>query len=184
MSSSRNATTTSTSRSSATSASTPSPRSRTSRTSGRKYWRNKTINNIPINAYGDPKNLFNNEAIAENFLRRDYPGVGSISYLATDDDILNYNAMQVSVQRRLTRGLQMGMAYTLSKSEGMQGWDFMTEELYGKQGLRDRYYGPPAGNPTGVQDGRQDRRHVVVVNYSYMIPGATAERLGPQARAA
>jgi hypothetical protein len=65
------------------------------------------------------------------------------------------------------------MAYTLSKSEGMQGWDFMTEELGGKSGLRDRYYGPPAGNPTGVQDGRQDRRHVVVVNYSYMIPDPT-----------
>ena len=78
--------------------------------------------------------------------------------------------MQLSVQRRLSRGLQMGLAYTLSKSEGMQGWDFMTEELGGKQGLRDRYYGPPAGNPTGVQDGRQDRRHVVVINYSYMIP--------------
>ena len=139
---------------------------------GRKYWRSKTINNIPLNAYANPNNLFNREAIAENFLRRDYPGVGSISYLTTDDDILNYNAMQVSVQRRLSRGLQMGLAYTLSKSEGMQGWDFMTEELCGKQGLRDRYYGPPAGNPVGVQDGRQDRRHVVVVNYTYMIPGA------------
>jgi hypothetical protein len=67
----------------------------------------------------------------------------------------------------------MGMAYTLSKSEGIQGWDFMTEELFGAEGLRDRYYGPPAGNPVGVQDGRQDRRHVVVVNYSYMIPNPT-----------
>ena len=140
---------------------------------GRKYWRNKTVNNIPVNAYADPNNLFNGEAINANFLRRDFSGVGSISYLTTNDDILNYNAMQLSVQRRLTKGLQMGMAYTLSKSEGMQGWDFMTEELYGKQGLRDRYYGPPAGNPTGVQDGRQDRRHVVVVNYSYMIPNPT-----------
>jgi hypothetical protein len=140
---------------------------------GRKQARSKTINNIPINAYALPENLFSTEAIAENFLRRDYPGVGSISYLTTDDDILNYNAMQVSVQRRLSKGLQMGLAYTLSKSEGMQGWDFMTEELYGKQGLRDRYYGPPAGNPVGVQDGRQDRRHVVVVNYSYMIPNPT-----------
>ena len=101
---------------------------------GRKYWRSKTVNNIPINAYANPNNLFNGEAIAENLLRRDFPGVGSISYLTTDDDILNYNAMQVSVQRRLSRGLQMGMAYTLSKSEGMQGWDSMTEELGGKQG--------------------------------------------------
>jgi hypothetical protein len=141
---------------------------------GRKYWRNKTVNNVPINAYADPANLYNGEAINANFLRRDFPGVGSIGYLTTDDDILNYNAMQMSVQRRLTRGFQMGMAYTLSKSEGMQGWDFMTEELGGRQGLRDRYYGPPAGNPTGVQDGRQDRRHVVVINYSYMIPNPAA----------
>jgi hypothetical protein len=138
---------------------------------GRKYWRQKTANNIPIYAYGDPNNLFNNQAINANFLRREYPGIAEVRYLATDDDILNYNAMQMSVQRRLTRGLQMGLAYTLSKSEGMQGWDFMTEELGGKQGLRDRYYGPPAGNPNGVQDGRQDRRHVVVLNYSYMVPG-------------
>jgi hypothetical protein len=91
---------------------------------GRKYRRTKTTNNIPINAYADPANLFNNEAINANFLRRDYQGVGAVSYLTSDDDILNYNAMQVSVQRRLTRGLQMGMAYTLSKSEGMQGWDY------------------------------------------------------------
>jgi hypothetical protein len=124
-------------------------------------------------AYANPANLFNREAIDADFLRRDYPGVGEIDYLTTDDDILNYNAMQVSVQRRLSQGFQMGMAYTLAKSEGVQGWDWMTEELGGRQGLRDVYYGPPAGNPTGVQDGRQDRRHIVVVNYSYMIPNPT-----------
>jgi hypothetical protein len=138
---------------------------------GRKHWRSKTVNNAPLNSYADPNNLFNREAIDADFLRRDWSGVGSVSYLTTDNDILNYNAMQLSVQRRLARGFQMGLAYTLSKSEGMQGWDFMTEELGGIQGLRDVYYGPPAGNPVGVQDGRQDRRHVVVVNYSYMIPG-------------
>ena len=61
-------------------------------------------------------NLFRNEPINANFLRRDYPGLGAIRYLTTDDDILNYNAMQVSVQRRLITGLQMGLAYTLSKA--------------------------------------------------------------------
>jgi hypothetical protein len=140
---------------------------------GRKAWRNKTTNNIPINAYADPANLFNREAIDEDFIRRDYPGVGSISYLTTDDDVLNYNALQVSVQRRLSRGLQMGMAYTLSKNEGVRGWDRVTEELGGKQALRERYYGPPAGNPTGVQNGVQDRRHILVVNYSYQVPNPT-----------
>jgi hypothetical protein len=46
----------------------------------------------------------------------------------------------------------------------MQGWDYVTEELYGKQGLRDRYYGPPSVSQT------QDRRHVLVINYSYAVP--------------
>ena len=140
---------------------------------GRKFRRTKTTNNIPVGAYGQVANLFNNEPINANFLRRDYYGVGSIQYLSTDDDVLNYNAMQTSVQRRLSRGLQMGVAYTLSWNRGVRGWDFMTEELGGKEGLRDRYYGPPAGAPNGVQDGVQDRRHVAVINYSYMLPNPT-----------
>jgi hypothetical protein len=131
---------------------------------GRKFWRTKTGNNIAPYAYADPANLFRNEPISANFLRRDYPGMGQTRYLTTDDDILNYNAMQVSVQRRLHRGLQMGLAYTLSKAEGIQGWDYLTEELYGKEGLRDRYYGPPSASQN------QDRRHIMVINYSYAIP--------------
>ena len=90
--------------------------------------------------------------------------MGPVRYLTTDDDILNYNAMQISVQRRLDRGLQMGVAYTLSKAEGLQGYDFATEELYGAEGLRERYYGPPSVSQN------QDRRHVLVINYSYAIP--------------
>ncbi|MCC7010828.1 MAG: TonB-dependent receptor [Acidobacteria bacterium] len=137
---------------------------------GRKGRRTRTTNNIPVNAYADPKNLFNNEPITANLIRRDWRGIGSVQYLYTDEDVLNYNAMQTSVQRRLTKGLQMGLAYTLSWNRGIQGWDFMTEELGGRQGLRDFYYGPPAGNPTGVDTGVQDRRHSLVVNYSYQVP--------------
>jgi len=92
--------------------------------------------------------------------------MGNTRYLATNEDILNYNAMQLQVQRRLHKGLQMGMAYTLSKNEGIQGWDYLTEELYGKEGLRDRYYGPPS------QSQVQDRRHVLAINYSYAIPSS------------
>ena len=68
----------------------------------------------------------------------------------------------------------MGLAYTLSKSEGIQGYDWATEELFGEQGLRDRYYGPPTvttaqlTNITGIT--RADRRHVLVVHYSYEVP--------------
>ena len=144
---------------------------------GRNFWRVKNSNNITPFAYGNAANLFNNEPIAENFLRRDYPGMGTIRYLTTDEETLNYNSMQVSVQRRLHRGLQMGLAYTLSKAEGMQGYDWLTEELYGKEGLRDRYYGPPPvtqaniTNQTGAV--RTDRRHNLVFNYSYAIPNPT-----------
>ena len=105
---------------------------------GRHFWRAKTANNIEPFAYGKAENLFRNEPINANFLRRDYPGLGAVRYLTTDDDILNYNALQLSVNRRLDHGLQMGMAYTLSKAEGIQGWDYVTEELFGAQGIRDR----------------------------------------------
>jgi hypothetical protein len=140
---------------------------------GRKFRRTKTTNNVPINAYASPANLFNNEPMDANLVRRDYRGVGQIQYLTTDDDVLNYNAMQASLQRRLSQGLQMGLAYTLSWNRGIRGWDFVTEELGGKEGIRKFYYGPPAGNPTGVQDGVQDRRHVLVINYSYQVPNPT-----------
>jgi len=133
---------------------------------GRHFWRMKTGNNIEPYAYANPNNLFRNEPMSANFLRRDYPGMGNTRYLATNEDILNYNAMQLQVQRRLHKGLQMGMAYTLSKNEGIQGWDYLTEELYGKEGLRDRYYGPPS------QSQVQDRRHVLAINYSYAIPSS------------
>jgi hypothetical protein len=47
----------------------------------------------------------------------------------------------------------------------MRGWDFVTEELYGAAGLRDRYYGPQTTSDQG-----QDRRHVLTFHYSYQIP--------------
>ena len=75
---------------------------------GRNFWRAKTMNNIEPFAYGKVENLFRNEPINRNFLRRDYPGIGPIRYLATEDEILNYNAMQVSVNRRLDHGTADG----------------------------------------------------------------------------
>jgi hypothetical protein len=92
---------------------------------GRHFWRMKTGNNIEPYAYANLNNLFRNEPMSANFLRRDYPGMGNTRYLATNEDILNYNAMQLQVQRRLHKGLQMGIAYTLSKNEGVQGWDYL-----------------------------------------------------------
>src|SRR5204862_414435 len=84
------------------------------------------------------------------------PGIGQVNYGTSNEVGLDYNSLQLSVQRRLSHGLQMGMAYTLSKGEGMRGWDYVTEELYGAAGLRARYYGPQLSADTGLE-----RRHAV-----------------------
>ncbi len=68
---------------------------------GRNFWRLRTRitsrpSPTPIRA-----TLFNNEPITVNPIRRDYPGSATVRYLSTDEETLNYNAMQLSVQRRL-----------------------------------------------------------------------------------
>ena len=78
---------------------------------------------------------------------------------------LQYNALQLQVQRRLSKGLQMGLAYTLAKGEGYgtaanTGYDPYTEEIGGPAAIRARYWGPTT----------DDRRHNLVINYSYDIP--------------
>jgi len=76
---------------------------------------------------------------------------------------VQYNAMQLQVNRRLSQGLQMGMAYTLAKGEGYQGYDPYTDQVGGAEAIRARYWGPTA----------DDRRHNLRVNYSYDIPSFT-----------
>jgi hypothetical protein len=98
--------------------------------------------------------------------------MANITDFTNDQESLRYHSLQISAQRRLSRGLQMGLAYTLSKGMGMQGWDPYTADPNqtinmggtmvkgGKDALKARYWGP-----TGV-----DRRHNLTVNYSYAIP--------------
>jgi hypothetical protein len=98
--------------------------------------------------------------------------MANITDFTNDQESLRYHSLQLSVQRRLSHGLQMGLAYTLAKGMGMQGWDPYTADPKqtiniggtmvqgGKDALRARYWGP-----TGI-----DRRHNLTVNYSYAIP--------------
>jgi hypothetical protein len=131
-------------------------------------------NRLPLNVYGDANNLFNGAAANANSLRTvygRYPGMGSVTEFIPNlySQVLKYNSLQVNVVRRLSHGLQMGMAYTLAKGEGYDGWpgfgaitgyDPYTDEMGGADAIRARYWGP-----TDV-----DRRHNLVVNYSYDIP--------------
>jgi hypothetical protein len=127
---------------------------------------------LPLYVFADPKNQFNQAALSPNYLYTTFPGMGRITDFTNDLTSLEYHSAQFSVQRRLSRGLQMGLAYTLSKGMGMTGWDPYTADPNltintggtmikgGTEALRERYWGP-----TPI-----DRRHNLTINYSYLIP--------------
>ena len=140
---------------------------------GREPGRFVDVNRLPLNVYGNPVNLVNNSPLNANSLRTvygQYPGMGSVMAFVPDlyAESLRYNGLQLNVVRRLSAGLQMGMAYTLSKAEGYnpstnfgEGYDPYTDEAGGEQAIKARYWGPTP----------EDRRHNLAVNYSYNIPG-------------
>jgi hypothetical protein len=78
-----------------------------------------------------------------------------------NNNLLRYHSMQVNVQRRLNRGLQMGLAYTLAKGEGWNGYspEILEADPSGELN-RLKYWGPTANN----------RVHNLVINYSYIVP--------------
>ena len=83
-----------------------------------------------------------------------------------NNNTLQYNSMQVSVQRRLNRGLQMGLAYTLAKGDGWTGYSPEVLEADPTGALnRLRFWGPTDN----------DRTHNLTINYSYMIPNAAPD---------
>ena len=134
----------------------------------RNQGRQVDVNRLPLYVYANPDTLVNNAPIAANSLRYQYgqyPGMGSVNQYFPDlySRSVQYNAMQLQVNRRLSHGLQMGMAYTLAKGEGYTGYDPYTDEIGGEAAIRARYWGP-----TG-----DDRRHNLRVNYSYDIPSFT-----------
>ena len=134
--------------------------------------RTYSVDVLPLYVFADPQNQFNQAALSQNYLFTKYRGMGNITDFTNDQTTLSYHAAQFSVQRRLSHGLQMGLAYTLSRGMGMQGWDPYTADpnltinMGGKQvqggdeALKARYWGPTA----------VDRLHNLTVNYSYLIP--------------
>ena len=94
-------------------------------------------------------------AYTQNYLLP-YKGYGQIPYYKFDGTS-NYNALQVSVQRRFSRVLTLGAAYTWSKamttsSSDQTGVDPFNPRLYS--------YGVAA----------YDRRNVAAINYVYSLP--------------
>jgi hypothetical protein len=120
----------------------------------------KNINAIPMYARFDPANAdittSSRGPLQDNFLRP-YLGLGNINvrgFGATS----NYHSLQVSVNRRMARGMQYGLAYTFSKALGVASSDFEGVSPYFS--MRERNYGPLGFNVP----------HMLVINYAWNLP--------------
>ena len=107
-----------------------------------------------------PNALLGNNCLSANFLKP-YQGYGNIT-IYQSDATSNYNALQVQVQRRTTKGLFVGAAYTWSKAmaTALSGGTNDNSSVRPDQYNRLANYGPASF----------DRRHVLAVNYVYTTP--------------
>lgn len=94
-----------------------------------------------------------------------YKGYGQISYLRFDGTS-NYNSMQVTLQRRFSKGFTVGAAYTWSKTLTTANSDQDMQDPFDVRGLNYRAAG-------------WDRTHVLVINYVYDIPDINKHLNGP-----
>ena len=94
-----------------------------------------------------------------------YKGYGQISYLGWGGTS-NYNSLQISLQRRFTRGLTAGVAYTWSK--------VLTTSS------NDQDYQDPVNPLVDYRAADWDRAHVFAANYVYDLPGIVKHFGGPK----
>ena len=116
------------------------------------------INTVPLGADFLPANISPVTGgpltqATSSLLRPAYPGLLNINQLNFLGHT-NYNALQATLNRRLTHGLQYGVSYTWAHSLGTIAFDPLVASN------EARNYGPLAA----------DRRQVLAVNYSYQIP--------------
>jgi hypothetical protein len=95
--------------------------------------------------------------LGDNFLRP-YKGYGDIN-TTTWSGVANYNALQVQVNRRYTRGFQYGVAYTWSRSLDYANDD--SSDVSAGRPYRAFNYGPSDF----------DQTHIFTINYIYDLPG-------------
>jgi hypothetical protein len=135
---------------------------------GRHLLQARDLNVVPYGARFLPENADpSNPAVplSDNYFRP-YPGYGSIRYYEMAGNS-SYNALQVMVNRRYSRGLQLGAAYTWSKSMGYGSTDLDVLATY--QNHRTWHYGKTSF----------DQTHNLVLNYIWDLPRGS--RLAPNA---
>jgi hypothetical protein len=107
-----------------------------------------------------PTTLLGNDCLSANFLKP-YRGYGNIT-IYQSEATSNYNALQIQVQRRATKGLFIGAAYTWSKSlsTAQSGTTNDNASVRPDQYQKEAYYAPSSF----------DRRQVLAINYVYNTP--------------
>ena len=95
-----------------------------------------------------------------------YRGYSYIEYYRFDGTS-NYNSLQVSVQRRFSRGLTFGVAYTYSKTLTTANRDEDWQDAFNPRKYDYRV-------------AEWDRPHVLVFNYVYDLPNVTKRFGGPK----
>jgi outer membrane receptor protein involved in Fe transport len=135
---------------------------------GRHLQDNRNLNPVPYGAAllpqnqdptlvaASPKALLGNNALSPNFLRplRGYGQISLYESAATS----NYNALQISLNKRATTGLFFGLSYTWSKALTTATTDSTWVRADGLTKAAD--YGPA----------NFDRRQTFAVNYVYNLP--------------
>src|SRR5262249_40431399 len=128
-------------------------------TLGRHLYWNRDLNPIPAGANFNPKNFdptLANRPLPPAFLR---PLIGDNSITITEPaSSSSYHSLQLSPNRRFARGLQLGAAWTWSKSMDFNSVD--TEAISALVPARVWNYGVSSF----------DRTHVVKINWLYDLP--------------
>ncbi|MCU1263496.1 MAG: hypothetical protein JWO80_6381 [Bryobacterales bacterium] len=123
----------------------------------------RNINAVPYGTNFQPANIdptvSGNKPYNSNLLRP-FKGYQDINYLEFAG-IGNYNALQVQLTKRFSHSLTYNMAYTWSKALDLV--DGNGNAVNPVLNYRSRNYGP-AGF---------DRHHVLTINYTYNLPGAS-----------
>lgn len=123
---------------------------------GRNLQQQRNINLVPAGARFLPQNqdpTRPGNPLPDVFFAP-YPGIGNINF-NTWNGTSSYQAVQVQLNRRFTKGLQFGFAYTLSRVKDQTDTDGGTVSTY-----LDRDY-----DVAGF-----DQTHVFVFNYTWDLP--------------
>ncbi|MSV30365.1 MAG: hypothetical protein EXQ52_16725 [Bryobacterales bacterium] len=130
-------------------------------TLGRHLRQLKDINQIPYGARFQPANLdaTTGRPLVDNFFRP-YAGYTSINF-KDNSGTSNYHSLQVQANRRFSRGLQFGGAWTWSKTMDFTSTNDGQWAAYAPRRIWN--YGKSSF----------DRTHILAINWQWDVPGAS-----------